>query len=125
MNPTTKSLKVYIKSQTGETSSKTILLYIPVFKMGSQEALLRLLKFLQKTIKGEILKTGPQMYTMMKNLLTIESLRVLDHHVKANGNETKENYKMVMEGLTTQSFPTQGPPIPNEIPPPGLAQALG
>ena len=51
------------------------------------------------------MKTGPQIYAMTKNFLGEESLSVFEQHAKTNGNETKENYKTVSEGLTTHFFP--------------------
>ena len=51
------------------------------------------------------MKTGPQIYAKTKNLLGEESLSVFEQHANKNGNKTKENYKTVIEGLTTHFFP--------------------
>ena len=55
-------LKVDIKTQQGEAHNETDLLYIPIFKTGLDEALLKLLILLKKTLMGQNLTTGTQCY---------------------------------------------------------------
>ena len=80
---------------------------------------------LQKIIKRKILKTGPQMYDMTKNLLEVEALHIFEYNAKINRNNTKENQKMVMGGLTTHFFPPKAIQRQKEIPPPGNVQEPG
>ena len=63
------SLKVDIKTQSGKANSKTILIYLPMFKTGSTEEILMFLTILQKIIKVQSLTTGPKQYEISKNLL--------------------------------------------------------
>ena len=76
-----------------------------MFKQGSPEAWLKFQTNLQKIIKGQILKTGPQWYAITKNLLMGESLRVFEQQATYIGNETEDNYKVVIKGLTDHSLP--------------------
>ena len=76
-----------------------------MFKTGSEKDWLKIHKTLHKIIKIQSLKTGPQMYAMTNNLLTEEALRVFEQNSKENLNETKENFKLVIEGLTIHLFP--------------------
>ena len=73
----------------GEIGINTFLLYVPVFKMGSPEALIKFYTTLQKIIKSQSLMTGPQMYAMINNLLSGESLCVFKDKAKTNRNDTK------------------------------------
>ena len=77
MKPKTKSeyLKVDIKTQSGKANSKTILIYLPMFKTGSPEELLIFLTIIQKIIKGQSLTTGPKKYEIPNNLLAGEDLQ--------------------------------------------------
>ena len=79
---------------------------------------------LQKIIKDQSLKTVSQMYAITKNLLAGELLCILEQHTKTNVNNTKESYKMVIEGLTTHFFPNKALQPQMYIPPPGPVQAL-
>ena len=47
------SLNSKIKTQPGEKNSKSISLYVTVFKKGSLEGLLEFLTFIDKIIKGQ------------------------------------------------------------------------
>ena len=54
------SLKVDIKTETGERYSKTVAIYITLFNTGIIEALLNFTTLLKKIIRGQDLSTGPQ-----------------------------------------------------------------
>ena len=45
------------------------------------------------------------MYAMKKILLAVEALRVFGQQAKANGSKTTDNYKVLVEGVTTDFFP--------------------
>ena len=83
------SLKVDIKNHLVKTGSETFLLYITVFRTGSPEAWLKFQTTLQKIIKGQSINNGPQMHAITKNLLTGESLRVVEHHSKKKQKRDK------------------------------------
>ena len=70
------SLKVEIKNQPGEPDSKTVSIYVSLFRAGSPEALLKFIVVLHKVIKRQELSTGPQKYGMACNLLLGDSLWV-------------------------------------------------
>ena len=90
------SLKVNMKTQSGETGSETVSLYVLVFRTGSPEACIKFHTTIQKITRCQSIKTGLQMYATTKNLLAGEALRVFEQQEKTNGNKTKENFKMVI-----------------------------
>ena len=65
------SLKVKINTQPGEAKSESISLYVPIFKKGSPEGILKLRTLIEKIIKGQSLNTSSKMYTINKNLLAV------------------------------------------------------
>ena len=75
--PTEKSdlMKVDIKTQPGDSYSDTVAIYVPLFRTGSQEALLKFVTILHKIIRGQYLFTGPQKFGMTWDRFVRESLR--------------------------------------------------
>ena len=59
MKPGSKvdSINLYIKTRPSETGSKTVSLYIPVFRTGSEEAWIKFQTTLHKIIKLQSLNT--------------------------------------------------------------------
>ena len=64
------SLKVKIKTQSGEIYIEKILVCVPIFKTGKFEALLKFLVFLKKILKIHKLVTGPQRYDTTKHIIS-------------------------------------------------------
>ena len=75
-----------------------------MFSTGSAEAWLKFQRTLQKIIKSQNLKTGPQVYFMTNNLLVGETSCVLEHKAKEKVHGNKENFDLVIEGPTTHFF---------------------
>ena len=71
-------LKVEIDTKISDTNSETVSTYVPIFKTGSIEALLKFLVLLKDILKGKNLKTSPHNYAMTKNILTREALQVFE-----------------------------------------------
>ena len=63
-----------------------VLLYIPIFKTILYQLLLKLLIYLNKTMKSQNLTTDAQFYAMMNNLLEVEVLKY--SNIKYNKLET-------------------------------------
>ena len=63
---------------------KTVLLYLPIFKIGSKEELLKFLVIPKKILKGHNLTMGPKCYVMHKKLLSGESLQVFEYKDQEN-----------------------------------------
>ena len=63
------SLKVDIKTQPGERDSETVAFYVPIFRTGRPEALLKFVTFLHNIIRVQDLSTGPQKFGMTRNLV--------------------------------------------------------
>ena len=70
------SLKVNINTQPGYRDSDTVAIYLPMFRTGGPEALLKFFPILNKIIWGQELSTGPQKFGMTRNLVIGESLQV-------------------------------------------------
>ena len=73
MNPVIKvsSLKVDINTPLGEIGSNIVSICVPVFRVGPSEYFIKFQTKLHIIIRGQSLKTGPQMYTIKKNLLEL------------------------------------------------------
>ena len=84
------SLKVDIKTHKGYVGSEPPL-YIPMFKQYPPGSWLKFQIKLQKIIKVQILKAGPQWYAIIKNLQVAEDLRVFEQQERAIGIKMKEN----------------------------------
>ena len=77
------SPKFEIKTQPGYPKSGSISMFVPEFKMGSPEGLLKFLTLLDKITKGQSLTIGTLMYVMTNNILTREVLRMFEQQAKA------------------------------------------
>ena len=62
-------LKVDIKTQPEERDSKTVAIYVLLFRTGIPEALLKFVTFLHKIIRGQGLSTLPQKFVITRNLV--------------------------------------------------------
>ena len=58
-----------------------VLLYVQIFKTGSDKALLKFLVLLKKILKGQNLTTCPQWYVMANNLLIGYNPCAFEHKV--------------------------------------------
>ena len=63
------SLKIDINTQPGERDSETVAIYMPLFWVGSPEALLKVLELLHKIIRNQDLPTRPQKFGITTNLI--------------------------------------------------------
>ena len=70
------SIKVGIKTQPGDRERKMVVIYVPMFRTGSPEALLSFVTILHNIIQVQDLSTGPHRVGMTKNLVVREVLRV-------------------------------------------------
>ena len=61
-------LKGNIKTQTGGTCSEVVEIYVPLFRNGSSEDLLKPVTILNKITKRQDLSTGHQKYGMAWNM---------------------------------------------------------
>ena len=58
--------------------AETVSIYVPLFRTGSLEALLKFIIVLQKIIKVQDLSTRPQKYRSNHNLLLVKALQVFE-----------------------------------------------
>ena len=70
------SLNVDINTQTGERYIETVAIYVPLFRTGSPEDLLKFVITLNKIIRGQDLSIGPQQFVMTSNSVTGEAILV-------------------------------------------------
>ena len=72
------SLKVYTKIQPGDRDSETVAIYMPLFRTGIPDALLKFFTILHKIVRFQDLSTGPQKFGMTRNLVVGEALQVFE-----------------------------------------------
>ena len=70
------SLKVDIKTQPRDKYIKTVAIYMPLFRTGIPEAILKFVIIINNIIKGKDMSTVPHNYGMTHNLVILGSLRV-------------------------------------------------
>ena len=58
-----------INNQTREKYRKPVTIYVPIFRTGSPESLLKFINIMNKTTKGKDLSMVPQKYGMNRNLV--------------------------------------------------------
>ena len=98
-------LKFGIKTQPGYRDSDTVEIYVPLFRTGSPEALLKFITLLNKIIRGQDLSTGPQNFGMKRNLFIGESLQMFEQNSQERGTETNANHELVMKDLISHFSP--------------------
>ena len=76
------SLKVNIKTQPKERVSETVAIYMPLFRTGIPDALLKFFTILHKIVRFQDLSTGPQKYSMTWNLVVGEALRLFEQKAR-------------------------------------------
>ena len=62
-------MKFNINTQPVLKDIQIVEIYVPLFRTGSPEALLKLVIILNKILKGQYLFTGPQKYVITCNLV--------------------------------------------------------
>ena len=83
------SFKVNIKTQPGERDSKMVAIYVPLFRTGSPEALLKFVTIIHKIIRGQDLYTGPQKFGMTWDLVVGEVPQVFEQKSQETGTKNK------------------------------------
>ena len=69
-------MEVGIKTQPGERDSETVAIYVPLFRTGSPEDLLKFVNIYHNIIRGQDLSTVTQRFEMTQNLVSGEALQV-------------------------------------------------
>ena len=85
------SLKVDIKTQPGEKDSDTVVIYVPMFRIGSLEDLLKFVTIPTKIIQGQDLSTGPQRFGTTRNPVVRETLRVFEKRLMRGAQKLIQN----------------------------------
>ena len=62
-----------------------VVVYVPLFRTGIPEALLKFITLLHKIVRGQDLSTGPHKFGMTRNLVVRESLRVFEKKALERG----------------------------------------
>ena len=81
-----------------------VAIYVPLFRTGIPEALLKFMTLLNNINWGQDLSMGPQKFGMTGNLVIVESLRVFENKSRERGMKTNANYKLVMKDLISHLF---------------------
>ena len=97
-------LKLNIKTQPRDKDSKTVAIYVPLFRTGIPESLLKLVKILNNIIKGQDLSMGPQKYSINRDIFVKESLQLFEEKTWYQGTQTNYNNELEMNILITHFF---------------------
>ena len=98
-------MKVNIKNQPGDRYNETVAIYVPLFRTGSTETLLKFVTIFHKIIRGQDLSTVTQKFGMTRNLVVGEALQVFEQKARERGTETDANYELVMKDLISHFYP--------------------
>ena len=84
---------------------ETVETYVPLFRTGGTNDLLKFVTIVHKIIRGQDLSTAPQKIGITQNLVVGESLRVFEKKDQERGTETNANYELVTKDLISHLFP--------------------
>ena len=74
-------------------------LYVPIFRTGLDESLLKFLVLLKKILNGQNLTTKYQWYMTKNNLLTGENFCAFEQKVRSTGNKNMTTNKLVVSNV--------------------------
>ena len=80
-------------------------IYVPLFRIGSIEALLKFVTLPHKIIRVQYLSAVSQSFGMTRNLVVGEALQVYEQKAWETGTEKNAKYGLVMKDLVYHSFP--------------------
>ena len=98
-------MKVGIKTQPGERDSKTVTIYVPLFRTVSLGDLLKFVNISYNIIRGQDLSTVTQRFEMTQNLVSGEALQVSKQKARERGADTNANYELAMKDLIYHFLP--------------------
>ena len=109
--PTVKELKkqeyltMKLRSDPADANSQTYDLTIQFFKTGTPEEWLLFQQDLNWVLTGQNITTGPQKFTMIRRLITGDTLAVFNNAAQEHGNETNQTFLRCLQDVTTHIFP--------------------
>ena len=80
-------------------------IYVPLFRTGSSEDLIKFVTIFNNNIQGQDLSTGPQKFGMMRNLGIREALQVFENKARERVMKTNTNYELVVKDIISHLFP--------------------
>lgn len=94
-----------LRSDPAEVESQTYELAVPYFRSGTPEEWLLFKRALLKVIVGQNITTGPNKYAMARRLLEGDALAKFNEKALQRGNETNQNFDLVLRDVTEHVFP--------------------
>ena len=94
-----------LRSDPAVAESQTYELAVPYFRSGTPEEWLLFKRALLKVIVRQNITTGPNKYAMVRCLLEGDALAKFNEKVLQRGNETNQNFDLVLHDVTEHVFP--------------------
>ena len=94
-----------LRAVPGNPNSQTYKLYMDVFSDGTPEEWLLHMKQLDKVLVGQNCLNGPEKFAMARRVMDGDALAAFDEAARVRGDETNENFKLVMQDVTSHIFP--------------------
>ena len=98
------SLNIDIKTKPVERDSEAVVIYVPMLRTWSPEALLKFVTILNKIISGQDLSTGIQKFGMTRNLIIGEALQVLNRRIERGGRKRMQTMSWWWRTSSPTSF---------------------
>lgn len=98
-------LTMKLRSDPADANSQTYDLTIQFFRTGAPEEWLLFQRDLNRVLTGQNITTGPQKFTMIRRLITGDTLAVFNNAAQEHGNETNATFLQCLQDVTTHIFP--------------------
>jgi hypothetical protein len=98
-------LTMKLRSDPTDANSQTYDLTIQFFRTGTPEEWLLFQRDLHRVLTGQNITTGPQKFTMIRRLITGDTLAVFNKAAQEHGNETNATFLRCLQDVTNHIFP--------------------
>lgn len=98
-------LVMKLRSDPADANSQTYDLTIQFFRTGTPEEWLLFQRDLNRVLTGQNITTGPQKFTMIRRLITGDTLAVFNKAAAEHGNETNATFLRCLQDVTNHIFP--------------------
>ncbi len=94
-----------LRATPADPNSQTYKISLNVFSDGTPEEWLLHVKDLRKVIYGQNCTTGPQKFALARRVLDGDAAAVFETAAQNRGNETNDNFELVLQDVTKHIFP--------------------
>ena len=100
-----------LRSDPADPNSQTYDLTIQYFRTGTPEEWLLFQRDLNRVLVGQNITTGPAKFTMIRRLITGDTLAVFNKVAQEHGNETNAAFLRCLQDVTNHIFPQRALPF--------------